>query len=109
MAKYIEGSGRDMDNPSAYLTFLVTKFAKEGVYEEKEDGSNQNKHNQGPRKKRPNNDRSNNNSGGGGGAAKRLKSSSEFAKAGIDMSNSEGSSKISQIFPSARRGRGYMM
>lgn len=113
VAKYIEGSGRDMDNPSAYLTFLITKFAEEGVYEEREDG---NKHNQGPRKKRTNNnDRPNNrpnknrSSGGGGGAAKRFKSSSEFAKAGIDMSNSEGSSKISQIFPSARRGRGYMM
>jgi len=107
VAKYVEGSGRDMDNPSAYLTFLITKFAKEGVYEERD--GDQNKHNEGPRNKRrgPPNNRSND---GERGAAKRLKSSSEFAKAGVDMSASHGSgNKISQIFPSARRGRGYMM
>lgn len=144
LAKYIEGSGRDMDNPSAYLTFLITKFAEEGVYEERE--GNQNKHNEGPRRKRRPDDgqvrgrgdgrgrggggrggggggrgrgggrgggRGDGRGGGrGGGAAKRFKASSEFARSGIDMSNSEGrggGSKMSNIFPSARRGRGYMM
>jgi RNA recognition motif-containing protein len=46
LAKYIEGSGRDMDNPSAYLTFLIGKFATEGIFEPrdgKEDRNNNNK------------------------------------------------------------------
>jgi RNA recognition motif-containing protein len=100
VSKYVEGSGRDMDNPSAYLTFLVTKFAEEGVYDEDE---NKPKHSQKPKRKQR--------SGGGGKdfSDKRLRVSSEFAKFGVDMSASQGTSDISKIFPSARRGRGYMM
>ena len=47
VAKYIEGSGRDMDNPSAYLTYLITKFSREGVY----DDDNKNQHSQKPKRK----------------------------------------------------------
>lgn len=101
VAKYIEGSGRDMDNPSAYLTYLITKFAKEGVYEDK-DENNKQKHSGKPIKRKP---ESENNSS----RSKRLKTSSKFAQSGVDMSQSEGTSDLAKIFPSARRGRGYMM
>jgi hypothetical protein len=50
VSKHIEGSGRDMDNPSAYLSFLITKFAVEDLYEEKE-GEKREKHNQKPKRK----------------------------------------------------------
>lgn len=107
VAKYIEGSGRDMDNPSAYLTFLITKFAKEGIYEDRGD---EQKHTEGPRKRKSSSGKpSSGKSSSERYSSKRLKGSSKFAQAGIDMSQSEGTSDISKIFPSARRGRGYMM
>jgi RNA recognition motif-containing protein len=45
LAKYIEGSGRDMDNPSAYLTFLIGKFATEGIFEPRDGKEDKNKKN----------------------------------------------------------------
>ena len=38
LAKYIEGNGRDMDNPSAYLSFLIGKMATEGIFKDGRDG-----------------------------------------------------------------------
>jgi RNA recognition motif-containing protein len=114
VAKYIEGSGRDMDNPSAYLTFLLTKFAEEGIYDDKEGEKHsgkpkkrksQSNDNSASKRKYPSNDNS---------ASKKFKApsklgtSSNFAKSGVDMSISEGASSggIANIFPSAKRGRG---
>eukprot|EP00980_Cylindrotheca_fusiformis_P010870 scaffold2466_cov120-Cylindrotheca_fusiformis.AAC.6 len=106
VAKYIEGSGRDMDNPSAYLTFLITKFAEEGIYED-DDDQPKTKHTQKPKRKKTT---SSNEDRHSSSSKKRLRGSSEFARSGVDMSQSEGtSSDVSKIFPSARRGRGYMM
>ena len=120
VTKYIEGSGRDMDNPSAYLTFLLTKFAEEGLYEDTNDGKN--KHNEGPKKKRPKRaggddsnystkDRVGNNKSSSSSSSDQFKSSSRFSKSGIDMSISENKSaaaggNLSKIFPSSGRGRG---
>jgi len=101
VAEYMEKGGRDMDNPSAYLTFLVTKFASEGVREDKEDKT-KNKPSFQPKRK--------NDSGSSSSAKKKFKQASEFVKAGVDMSMSERSSKnhkdITKVFSSARRGRG---
>lgn len=33
LERYVESNGRDMDNPSAYLSFLLGKLAKEGIFE----------------------------------------------------------------------------
>lgn len=97
VAEYMEKGGRDMDNPSAYLAFLVTKFASEGIREDKEESSNKSQ----PKRKSGNFDSS---------TKKKFKQSSEFAKAGVNMSISEKQSKdgsnLAKIFPSARRGRG---
>jgi hypothetical protein len=97
VAKYIEGSGRDMDNPSAYLTFLLTKFAVEGVYDEDESEKHTKKpthKRKPPQKETP-------------GSSKKFKASSEFRQSGVDMSISEGKpGDITRIFPSAKRGRG---
>lgn len=99
VAEYMEKGGRDMDNPSAYLTFLVTKFATEGVRDGKEDQTNT-KASQPKRK----------NNASGPSSDKKFKQSSEFAKAGVDMSLSQkpsaGESNLTKVFPSARRGRG---
>jgi RNA recognition motif-containing protein len=106
VAKYIEGGGRDMDNPSAYLTFLLTKFAEEGIYEEDENSKPhkpRDAHKSAHKDKRkgpaPSKEES---------AVKRLKQSSGFAQSGVDMSSSTVGSKgdLSKIFPSAKRGRG---
>ena len=92
LERYVESNGRDMDNPSAYLTFLLGKLATEGIFErEEKDATGREK------KKRPRfNDK---------------EKQSKFAKLGVDMSNSfkksEGGAKdYDKIFPSASRGRG---
>lgn len=33
LERYVESNGRDMDNPSAYLSFLLGKLAHEGIYD----------------------------------------------------------------------------
>eukprot|EP00536_Pseudo-nitzschia_multiseries_P011265 jgi/Psemu1/205367/e_gw1.374.43.1 len=105
VAEYIEKGGRDMNNPSAYLTFLVTKFAKEGIHDVEDTGKT---------KKR----KESSSSSGGRNDRKRTKEwkgSSEFSKSGVDMSASErrpgsggggGKRDLSSIFPSSQRGRG---
>lgn len=100
VAEYIEKGGRDMDNPSAYLTFLVTKFATEGIREDKEDATSTK-----PKRKAGGTSVSTSQANN-----KKFRDSSEFKKAGIDMTMSEKISgegnNLSKIFPSARRGRG---
>jgi len=115
LERYVESNGRDMDNPSAYLTFLVGKLAEEGIYHDNEKEKNA-KQQQPPRS-------SNKRERGGKSPPKRDSSNkrpknqqsnkfadSEFAKQGIDMEAATQSG--SYIFPSmARRGRGrgYML
>lgn len=113
VAEYIEKGGRDMNNPSAYLTFLVTKFAKEGIHDVEDTGktkmnsksNSKRKDSSGLTKERDN---------------KRMKQwngSSDFEKLGVDMSLSrqgsvstkstnEDKKSLSKIFPSSQRGRG---
>mmetsp|Transcript_60934 Transcript_60934/g.149200 ORF Transcript_60934/g.149200 Transcript_60934/m.149200 type:complete len:367 (-) Transcript_60934:45-1145(-) len=43
ITEYVEKGGNQMDNPSAYLTFLVSKFAKEGIHDEEETGKTKKK------------------------------------------------------------------
>jgi RNA recognition motif-containing protein len=98
LENYIESNGRDMDNPSAYLSFLLTKFAEEGIFEKPDQETEKER----PAKRpRPSND---------GPGKKRPGETSEFAKRGVDMSQSDTGSKargIFSIFPSlGGRGRG---
>ena len=108
VAEYIEKGGRDMDNPSAYLTFLISKFAKEGIHDVEETGkTKKNKPNPGgDKKRRPDN------SSGSGNDNKRWKESSGLAKSGVDMSFSDkmkASASNNNFHSSQRgRGRGYM-
>lgn len=95
VAEYMEKGGRDMDNPSAYLSFLLTKFSTEGIREEKENAANAKRSN--PKR-------------GGGDSQQRKRPKSEFSKQGVDMSMSEKlageAGNLAKVFPSARRGRG---
>lgn len=112
VAEYIEKGGRDMNNPSAYLTFLVTKFAKEGIHDVEDTGKTKKNKPNGKRKDSSGftEDRDNK-------RIKEWKGTSEFEKSGVDMSLSQkgrGSTKstigdkkeLSKIFPSSQRGRG---
>jgi RNA recognition motif-containing protein len=96
LENYIESNGRDMDNSSAYLSFLLTKFAEEGIYEKPDQEMEKERPNKRPR---PSND---------GPAKKKPGESSEFAKRGVDMSQSDPKARgIFSIFPSlGGRGRG---
>jgi len=101
VAEYIEKGGKDMNNPSAYLTFLVTKFAKEGIHDVEDTG----------RTKKRKETSSSSSRGGDRKRTKEWKGASEFSRSGVDMSASdrkEGSGKrdLSSIFPSSQRGRG---
>ena len=111
VAEYIEKGGRDMNNPSAYLTFLVTKFAKEGIHDVEDTGKTKTKSKSsgGKRKEQYGSDDKNSK------RSKPWNGASEFAKSGVDMSLSVNSTKssssgdkrdISKIFPSSQRGRG---
>lgn len=101
LERYVESNGKQMDNPSAYLTFLVGKMAEEGIIEKS--ASNDHKRdvvacggyivsdNRSPKKPRPEND----------------KADSILEKEGVKMNVVEGSkSNLSKIFPSYSRGRG---
>jgi len=115
LAEYIEKGGRDMDNPSAYLTFLIGKMATEGIDDPKD------------KKERKERRGGNHRRSGGERAAKRprhhanssaqtelgvigskLQNASTLLQAGVDMSASNASTgrDMSKIFPSMRRGRG---
>lgn len=122
LAEYVEARGRQMDNPSAYLTHIVGRVAVEGVaidarktkYKNKGNGKRSNSTFAGAKKQLGSYEES-----AGVGTApssvlgNKLQDSSDFAKAGIDLSFSEGAAngaektnEISQIFPSFGRGRG---
>jgi RNA recognition motif-containing protein len=112
LEKYIEGGGCDMDNPSAYFSFLIGKFAEEGIFEPREKGDGKGGDRKGgdrdrfPKRKQPQSD---------GGPAKKPKPTNTFATSGVDMSISQGND-LNKIFPSSsrggrgrgREGRGYM-
>jgi hypothetical protein len=113
IAEYIEKGGRDMNNPSAYLTFLVTKFAKEGIHDVEDTGKTKKKSD--PTRKRKD-------SSSSFVENKDSKRSKPWTNSEIDMSishqtsdsikpingNSEqiSSKDLSSIFPSSQRGRG---
>ena len=113
VTEYIEKGGRDMNNPSAYLTFLVTKFAKEGIHDVEDTGkSKKNSKSNGKRKETSDftEDR-------GRKRTKQANGTSEFEKSGVDMSLSlhdndsmkpatGDKNSLSRIFPSSQRGRG---
>uniref|UniRef100_A0A6U9Z0P3 RRM domain-containing protein n=1 Tax=Pseudo-nitzschia australis TaxID=44445 RepID=A0A6U9Z0P3_9STRA len=110
VAEYMEKGGRDMNNPSAYLTFLVTKFAKEGIHDVEDTGKTKHSKPDRKRKEYSTGDKD-------GKRTKEWKGTSEFAKSGVDMSMSEqgngskksingGTRDLSKIFPSSQRGRG---
>ena len=113
VTEYIEKGGRDMNNPSAYLTFLVTKFAKEGIHDVEDTGkSKKNSKSNGKRK-----DSSGSTEDGDKKRRKQVASTYEFEKSGVDMSLSlhgddsiksttGNRNSLSRIFPSSQRGRG---
>ena len=39
LERYVESNGRDMDNPSAYLNFLLGKLATEGIFTNREEAT----------------------------------------------------------------------
>lgn len=112
VAEYIEKGGRDMNNPSAYLTFLVTKFAKEGIHDVEETGKTKMKSKSGGKRKESSGSAEEKNSK----RSKQWNGASEFERSGVDMSlsrqgsnstKSSGDAKdLSKIFPSSQRGRG---
>ena len=111
LVEYIEKGGRDMDNPSAYLTFLIGKMATEGIDDSEVKKARQER-----------NGRSNPRGGGDrppkrqrqgqqtelGVIGNKLQNASTFLQDGVDMRQSvaSGSNDMSKIFPSMRRGRG---
>jgi RNA recognition motif-containing protein len=118
LERYVESNGRDMDNPSAYLSFLLTKLAEEGIYNNRDVDKTDQK---GTRMKKPTSKKHSNervkdkypsNDQGSSQAKKKQKlvtgafKNSEFAKQGVDMSVSETNDKLLTIFPSLSRGRG---
>lgn len=105
VTEYVEKSGRDMENPSAYLTFLVAKFAKEGIHDEeatgktkKKNSNNSNNSHGEPQhasgsssssRKRKMDPSSNAGRNDKNKRGKEWKESSDLAKSGVDMSMSE--------------------
>jgi RNA recognition motif-containing protein len=123
LERYVESNGREMDNSSAYLSFLLTKLAEEGIYNNRDndnikDNSRASAKGNGSGKLQK---RTSNQSGKDHKPdAKRVKKSpstttdnlkgSDFAKQGIDMNVSStvaGKADIlKRIFPTLSRGRG---
>lgn len=116
LAEYIEERGKDMENPSAYLTSIVCRVAIEGA-----DGANKPKKKKEMFGKKGRSPRRTGDSSGNlqrkgrqmpGGGMGRLSKTSNFSKAGVDMSMSEpggddgGDVDMGSIFPSMSRGRG---
>lgn len=125
LERYVESNGRDMDNPSAYLTFLLGKLAEEGIYNDRErakedkgfsNGKSHSFQQRSPGKEthskngsRPNKKRSAHDSKDE--TKKRPRSmlpDSKFVKQGVNMNaaSSDKSNDLLQIFPSLSRGRG---
>jgi hypothetical protein len=114
LIKYLESNGRDMDNPSAYFSFMIGKIAAEGLYETAQDRLDKKRAKEGPNKhtgvkewepkkrRHPIDGET-----ALGRIGNKLQNSSDFAKAGVDMSTSTSGGDLSKIFPSSRgRGRG---
>jgi hypothetical protein len=106
VAEYMEKGGRDMDNPSAYLSFLITKFATEGIREDKDENATKTR----PKRKAGGDLSSSPSKPSGPRANKRPKEPSVFKRGGVDMSMSDklsgDRSNLTKVFSSARRGRG---
>lgn len=114
LIKYLESNGRDMDNPSAYFSFMIGKIAAEGLYETAQDRLDKKRAKEGPNKhtgvkewepkkrRHPIDGET-----ALGRMGNKLQHTSDFAKAGVDMSTSTSGGDLSKIFPSSRgRGRG---
>lgn len=115
LERYVESNGRDMDNPSAYLTFLIGKLAEGGICNdrEKEKGKGAKASSRRATKRKEGGGRFPNShdakrSKKSNNSSKSTFANSEFAKQGIDMEAAqENDSDPQHIFPSlARRGRG---
>ena len=127
LERYVESNGREMDNSSAYLSFLLTKLAEEGIYNNR-DSDNKKDTSRTSTKGNSSNGKLQKRTSSQSGKdhlvpdAKRMKKSpstrnkydtlknSEFAKQGIDMSvSNDGGGKadiLKRIFPTLNRGRG---
>jgi RNA recognition motif-containing protein len=117
LERYVESNGRDMDNPSAYLSFLLTKLAEEGIFNNRDKKDNEidssktkmkNKNSANAQKRPATHSKKENTT-----ERKRVKvatnsayQNSEFAKQGVDMSISVEKPDLQKIFPSLGRGRG---
>jgi RNA recognition motif-containing protein len=118
ITEYVEKGGRDMDNPSAYLTFLVAKFAKEGIHDEEATGKTKTNKKEGAsyRKRKVGEDGDSSNSKSK--RSKEWRDTSSLKQSGVDMPLSDkresapisSMKDLSRIFPSSTRGkgRGYM-
>lgn len=96
LENYMETNGRDKDNSSAYLSFLLTKFAEEGIIEKEEEETKE--RSRPPKRGAPPR---------GDSGGKRLRETSELSKRGVDMGVSEKKDgDVRSIFPSFNRGRG---
>jgi RNA recognition motif-containing protein len=110
LTRYLEKSGRDMDNPSAYFTYLIGKIAAEGPEDKakwgkkrRSDGKDKDSRLDNKRHKLPAGPSKTEK----GLMGKKLAKTSEFSKAGVDMSVSESQEgDLVKIFPSMTRGRG---
>jgi RNA recognition motif-containing protein len=117
ITEYVEKGGCDMDNPSAYLSFLVAKFAKEGIHDEEVTKKKSNLSDRGKdSRKRKSNDSSHHEKDkkqikrwtdssadqSGGNMPMSETSKSDFGK----NSKVRPTRDLSKIFPSSQRGRG---
>jgi len=102
LENYVESNGKDMDNSSAYLSFLLTKFAEEGLFEKPDKEQERQERQERQAKRRPPSNDNNT-----GASRKKLRESSTFGKQGVDMKVSEQKEgDMRSIFPSFNRGRG---
>lgn len=119
LAEYIEERGKDMDNPSAYLTSIIGRVAIEGAEGKNKPTKKKDMFGKKGRPQRGNRGGSKEEqkqmAGGGVGMIQEgdspLSSTSSFAKGGVDMSISDsrsggGDNAMLSIFPSMSRGRG---
>jgi RNA recognition motif-containing protein len=119
LERYVESNGRDMDNPSAYLTFLLGKLAEEGIYNDRDkevaakgrtksakpvagkEGSRAS-----PRFAKTKRPGESNEPNKRPRLARDSTRKTEFTKQGVDMSISDRSGDLRDIFPWLNRGRG---
>jgi len=112
--EYIEARGKKMDNPSAYLTHIISRISQEGVNSDKKKDASKDRTSTGTEKKLRQKRSTNENKStrvGENRSSKRSKADSEFVKTGVDMPFGERKKDgepldLSRIFPSMSRGRG---